>query len=78
MGDVGKGLEVRVRVRVRVRVEMGIGVGVACAGQRPRPERLSFLSRFASRFSLSDLPGFFPAGFWGDFSGMWLSLWSLR
>ncbi len=41
--------------------------------QRPRPVRLSFLSCLASRFSLRDLPGFFPAGFCGDFSGMSLS-----
>lgn len=31
--------------------------------------RLSFFSRLASRFSLSDLPGFLADGFWGDFSG---------
>jgi len=34
------------------------------------PIRVTFLSLFASRFSFSDLPGFLPAGFCGDFSGM--------
>ena len=31
--------------------------------------RLSFFSCLATRFSLSDLPGFLADGFWGDFSG---------
>jgi len=32
----------------------------------------SFLTRFASRFSLSDFPAFLPEGFCGDLSGMGL------
>jgi hypothetical protein len=46
--------------------------------QRAKPGRFSFLSRLASRFSFRDLPGFLPAGFCGDFSGMAHSFFVVR